>query len=144
MQGSRPLPVSSYLIAHTAPDDRIFGDNFERVLMETGRRSGSRFATLFHWVNYDTAPLEYGRTLMSDLEREPPKYIVLRTDLARHIEQQMVELSCLAERPVRRANYVQAWEELRAYVERNYAPEAVVDEFTVFRRRETSSAAEDG
>ncbi len=134
--GWRKSPVAKYLIAHTTADDAIFADPMERLLMETGRRPGARYATLFYFVNYDTAPIEYGQTLLADLEDRRPKYVVLKSYLDQTLTRQAEQLPLLATRPARRQNFLAAWENLKQYVSAHYTAETEVDKQTIWRRRD--------
>ncbi len=68
-------PISQYIVQHSGPMDRVYTDEYPRIIMETGLDYGARYGTLFYFVNHDDAPKEYGDQLIADLEHRQPKYL---------------------------------------------------------------------
>src|SRR5262249_7458996 len=134
------LPVSDYLIAHTQPGDSIYFDQFPRVCFETGLKPGARYPHLFYMVNYDEAPYDVVTNLLADFEDRQPRYIVIRADIDRWLRWHSKGLPMLSERPERLANYIAAWGQIRAYVEKKYTAEAKVDSdkttWVMYRRKD--------
>ncbi len=133
--GRQVHPVSQYLLSHANPTDAIWREDGARILLETNLHSGSRYPLTFLFTNYDQAPLDYGRTILSDFHRTQPKYIILFTNFESWIHHQCDYYTELRRRPVRRENYLQAWRAIRAYVDENYVEEATVSDETIFRRK---------
>jgi hypothetical protein len=131
--GLHPRPSSEYVRARTAPGDAIYADQTPRYLLETDRRPGSRIGTLFYFVNYDQAPLDYCRILLDDFEARRPKYILLASDLDELLEAQE-HLPLLTDRPTRLRNFRTAWAQIRRYMSEHYVFEAWVGDDLVYRR----------
>ncbi len=133
---SPPTPeVQAYLIAHTSPGEAVWMDHMERLLVESDRRPGSRYAHLFYFANYDQAPLEYVDRLLKDFEERRPALIALYDDID---ERNVVAAGLVpgyAKRPVRCANFFEAWRRFKDYLAARYRPEAKVDGQVIYRRR---------
>jgi hypothetical protein len=134
-RGPRTLGASDYLRAHAAPGDAVAGDGIERLLIETKLRCGTRYAHLFYFANHDAAPIEFGGRFLDDLERNRPAWAVFEADRAAHRLRQAADLPMYARRPVRRDNFLKAWERIDAYVAANYDAVAEVEGETIYRRR---------
>ncbi len=126
--------LSEYVSSHTKPDDSVYTDQIGRLLIETGRRPGSRYGTFFYFANYDQAPLEYGRAMLQDFKDRRPVYIILRLDadglpgLARG--------PIFQSRPQRAAHLLTAWQEIRTYINTHYTLETTIDGNDLYRRHE--------
>jgi hypothetical protein len=139
-RGTQRCELSDYLLAHTQPGDSVFQDQMGRVLMETGLKPGCRFAILYYWVNYDTAPQDYLKGMLDDFEQRRPRYIVLSADA----DESMANMSTgpiLGLCSTRRANARLAWRDFRSYLAEHYEWEARVSDDDVFRRREMPAIA---
>ena len=129
------LAVSDYIVAHTAPGDRVWKDYSPRLLIETGRLPGSRIPLTFLFFNYDTAPLEFSATMLRDFEVRRPKYIVLPSDVEakiRHDQSLSPEMTRLT---VRSGNNRRAWANIVTYVGEHYREETRIGAETLWRRR---------
>jgi hypothetical protein len=134
-RGVARLPESEWLLAHAAPGDTVVGDPIERLLMETGLACGSRYAHLFYFGNHDAAPLAYGRRFLDDLEERKPAWAVFATDRDTRHKRAAESLTIYALRPIRKANFFTAWEEIEAHLAAHYAPVVTVGDVTIYRRR---------
>jgi hypothetical protein len=135
-RGAYRLAVSDYLATRTKPTDAVWKDDAARLLLETGLKAGSRYPLTFLFANYDQAPLEYGATMIKDFEQTQPKFIVLPAEFDRVMAHQGHEILELNRFPIRRENYLKAWNDIRAYVLANYIWEARRGEDEIYRRRE--------
>lgn len=128
-------PISQYIILNAAPTDRIYTDEYPRMLMETGLDYGARYGTLFYFVNHDDAPREYGDQLIADLEHRQPKYIVLAQN-GQEVRDRQLSLPMLRLRPERKAGFIAAWNRYLNYVRDNYDPIMVANEAILYRRKQ--------
>ena len=81
------LAASDFFQSHAAPREVVWGDYMMRLLVETDLTPGSRFAVTFIWANDDEAPQEYLAEMLADFEQRRPKFILLPTEINRHIEE---------------------------------------------------------
>jgi hypothetical protein len=79
--------------------------------------------------------LEYVRTLLSDFARTQPKYIILPAEFDKVMAHQGHEILELNRFPLRRQNFFNAWEQIRAYTVAHYVWEARIGEDAIYRRR---------
>jgi hypothetical protein len=127
-------PAGAYLRAHARPGDAVWQDEMMRLLIETNLRPGSRIPMGFLFTNYDDAPLDYSRILLSDFERTRPRFILLHTHLDRRVQYLTTRVAELENSPRRRENFVAAWTQIKQYVESHYEPVATTGRETVYRR----------
>jgi hypothetical protein len=135
-RGVYRLEVSDYLATRTTPTDAVWRDDTPRLLLETGLHPAGRYPLTFLFANYDTAPLEYVRTLLSDFARTQPKYIILPAEFDKVMAHQGHEILELNRFPLRRQNFFNAWEQIRAYTVAHYVWEARIGEDAIYRRRD--------
>lgn len=129
------LAASDYLLAHTGPEDAIWGEPMCRLVLETGRPAGARLATAWYFANHDEAPREFAGQLLQDWERTQPKYIVLPIHQRQWVNDAARMFPMLAMRPLRQENYLWAWDQIFEYLAINYEPEAIVDGLRLYRRK---------
>lgn len=137
-KGSSTLPTSDYLLAHAAPNDKIWDENASRILLETNLHSASRCVLTFLFANSDQSPLILSKQILDDFAAHPPKYIVLKTHQNDWVYYEARNIWDLQAKPLRRINYVKAWEIIDGYVQANYVPVAHVDKDTIWQRRENT------
>jgi len=133
-RGFQHQPVSEYVASHTSPGDSVYADQIGRLLIETRRNPGSRYGTMFYFVNYDTAPQEYSQGLLADFQERQPKYVLLGSDRAKSLPG-ILNGPILSLRPERRENFLRAWLSVEAYMKQHYTLETVIDGTDMYRRR---------
>jgi hypothetical protein len=134
-RGVPRLAVSDYLAAHANPGDAFWSHQMPRILLETGLRPGARYMHLFYFANYDSAPLDYVTILLADFDERKPKYIMLDRDLDGMLQRQINDIPMLTQRPLRKANFLAAWAELRSYVKKHYVEQTEIDSQVIYRRK---------
>jgi hypothetical protein len=139
-EGYEISPISQYIVQHSGPMDRIYTDEYPRIIMETGLDYGARYGTLFYFVNHDDAPKEYGDQLIADLEHRQPKYIVLAQN-REEVKQHELTLTMLRLRPRRLAGFLATWNEYENYVKVNYDPIMVANEAILYVRKADAGTA---
>ncbi len=139
---SERLAASDYLASHAMVGDLVWADSMPRLLVETGLSPGSRYTATFLWANDDEAAQEYCSAMLSDFERNRPRYILLPTRLDEHVAMVRSQLKELRLCPRRSENYARAWSDLRGYVASHYLPEAQVGRQTIYRRKVSYSQPE--
>jgi hypothetical protein len=128
------MPASRYILSHTEPDDAVWADPAGRLLLETGRRPGSRLQMTFYLVNDDDAPRRFTDVLIGDFEQRRPKYIVLPMDWTRQTRRAADETPGLIWRPQRRAAYLEACRRIELYIQAHYDLETSLDGKSMYRR----------
>lgn len=129
------LALSDYLDRHAKPTDRVWIDDYPRLLIETDLKPGSRLPLTFLFINDDTAPLRYTQMLLSDLEKNDTRYVVLPQDIERNVQHHIAHNRELAAFDARRDNYAQAWHQIEETIQRDYSFETRIDGLDVFVRR---------
>lgn len=132
--GFHRATLTEYFDAHAQPNDSIFCDWMPRVLLESSLRPGSRYPHLCYFGNYDTAALDYTRTLLNDFDQRRPAYIALPAQLDAYIANQLDQPIFLA-RPARAQNARIGWERIVQYVEEHYDAESTVNRWRIYRRK---------
>jgi hypothetical protein len=127
-------PVSRYVLAHTMPGDVVWADPAARLLLETGRRPGSRLQMTFYLVNHDDAPRYFTDILLGDFETRRPKYLILPANWAGEMRHIATETPCLIWRPKRQAAYLRACNRISDYIQSRYELETTVDGERVYHR----------
>jgi len=126
------IVVAGYLARNTAPDDPVFIWGYETIVYYLAeRRCASRFVHNFPlrcaWV-----PERFGAELLADLRREQPAYFVLvRNDPAWWATGTRDDS----------IGSLRRYPEIEAYLAGHYALEKMIEDFLIFRRRETGGAA---
>jgi hypothetical protein len=136
------LAVSDYLSARMSVGETVWRDDFPRLLLETGLRPASRVPLTFLFANYDAAPLEYAQMIVQDLARSSPRYVVLPADLDRYVQWHAGNILELERFPQRQRNYVQAWNEIRAFVDSRYVRDRQIGVEQVWRRQAPQAQAD--
>jgi hypothetical protein len=129
-----PMPVSRYIIEHTDPTDAIWADPEARLLLETGRKPGSRLQMTFYLVNHNDAPRRFTEILLHDFEERKPKYIVLQQDWSKEVRDIAKETIWLVWLPERRRAYFQACDQIEDYIHTHYRLEKTIDGQSAYRR----------
>jgi len=135
------LEVSNYLAAHASPGAHVWQDDYPRLLIETGLRPGSRVPLTFLFANHDRAPLDFTRIILDDFATQKPDYVLLPARFDLYIRWHADNILEFERFPIRRANYILAWEQIRQYVRQNYVAEATVGDNQVWLRRSADSSA---
>ncbi|HEX8521896.1 MAG TPA: hypothetical protein VF669_06530, partial [Tepidisphaeraceae bacterium] len=134
-------PVSDYLVARTAVNDAVWSDSVPRILLETGLKPGARIPLTFLFLNYDEAPLEYSDVMLRDFDSRRPKYIVMPMDLKDKLRDETARAPELFHRPLRRDNYIKAWNRIDTYVHEHYKFEKWLDGQIIYRRSDEPGVA---
>ena len=90
---------------------RVWQDDYPRLLIETNLKPGSRVPLTFLFANYDRAPLEYTQIILDDFAKHP-QYILLPARFDRYVQWHADNILEFERFPVRRANYILAWEQI--------------------------------
>jgi hypothetical protein len=133
-QGVPMLPASRYLIEHTNPLDAIWGEPMARLVLETNRPAGARFATAWYFANHDDAPNIFLKQLLEDWDRTRPLYIVLPADQKQWVRDVTEIVPSLSMRPERKKNFLLAWGKIDEYLDHHYKLETTLDGRHLFRR----------
>jgi hypothetical protein len=128
------LAVGRYLSARAAPGDRVWADDWPRLMLETGLRPGSRQALTFLFANADDTAFADSAQIVADLSSRRPAFVVLPADLPRWLDRQTSGIVELAQHPARAAAYAAGWRRIERYTLAHYGREAVVDRVAVYRR----------
>lgn len=128
------MNLSDYLASRAAPGDVVWRDELPRLLIETDLSPGSRYVATFIWANDEEAPQEYCSALLDDFQERRPTFLILPTDVERHVGKVTTHLKELRLSPRRTANYIRAWSDLKKYVVERYTPLAQIDGETLYRR----------
>lgn len=129
------LPASRYLLEHTSPRDAIWGEPMARLVLETDRPAGARFATTWYFANHDQAPKIFLKQLLEDWDRARPLYIVLPANQRQWVRGVTEIVPVLSMRPIRKENFLWAWGKIDEYLERNYELESTVEGQHLYRHR---------
>jgi hypothetical protein len=132
--GIPTLSASRYLIEHTRPQDAIWGEPMARLLLETNRPAGARFATAWYFANHDLAPRIFLNQLLEDWNRTRPLYIVLPANQKQWVHDVTEMVPALSMRPVRKQNFLWAWGKVDEYLDRHYKLETTIDGQHLYRR----------
>ena len=128
------LAVGRYLLARTSPGDSVWADDWPRLLLETGRRPGSRQALTFLFANDDATAGADSAQIVADLTARRPAVVVLPADLDRWLGRQTGGIVELSQNPTRAAAYVAGWRRIERYTLGHYRREATVGGDAVNRR----------
>jgi hypothetical protein len=132
--GEDRLPVGRYLQARAAAGDRVWADDWPRLMLETGLRPGSRQALTFLFANDDATAGADSAQIVADLDDRRPAFIVLPADLPKWLHRQTTGIVELAQHPTRAAAYTAGWRRIERYTLAHYLREAVVGDEAVYRR----------
>jgi len=133
------MPISDYLASRAPAGSTVWQDDYPRLLIETGLRPGSRIPLTFLFANYDQAPLNYARIILEDFGSKKPDFVILPADFDRYVSWHANNILEFERFPVRRTNYVAAWNQIREYVQREYVMDRRIDTEQVWRRSEVNS-----
>jgi hypothetical protein len=126
----------TYFCSHAQPGDTIWEDGMMRLLILTDMQPGSRYPMTFLWANTDTAPLEMSGAMLADFEQTRPKYIVFPTKFQSYGVKLADRIKELGLRPQRRANFIEAWNNLGDYIHADYRPLTHADWETIYVRKD--------
>lgn len=135
------LAAIDYLKAHATPGDKVWMDEYARLLVESDLKAGSRVPLTFIFSNDDTAPQRFGGMMLKDFEERKPRWIVLPSDVmgrAEMLQKRRIEYS---DRPARGEAFVREWAAIQLAVDADYAPVTTIGEHQIFQRRDTIVAA---
>lgn len=130
------MPVSRYVRAHTVPADSVWADPSPRLLLETGRQTGSRLSMTFYFVNYDKAPKYFSNELIQDFQQRRPKYIIMKSGWDSQTRQMATETPELQSQPKRKAAYIHARNLVLQYIMSHYHLETSIGSTQVYRRNQ--------
>ena len=136
------LPVSDYLQARAVPGDRVWADDWPRLMLETGLRPGSRQALTFLFANDDATAGADSAQIVADLDAGRAAFVVLPADLPRWLRRQTSGIVELSTHPARATAYVAGWRRIERYTLAHYRREAVVGDAAVYRRVDQMSTAD--
>ena len=131
------LPLGRYLAARAAPGDRVWADDWPRLLLETGLRPGSRQALTFLFANDDRTAAADSAQIVADLDARRPAFVALPADLPAWLGRQTGGIVELSANPTRAAAYVAGWRRIERYTLAHYRREA-----TVYRRADLLATAD--
>jgi hypothetical protein len=129
--------VASWLDAHSLPGERVWRDITPSVLIPTDLRAASRVQLSFLFMNDDDAPRRFSRMLLDDWRVHRPRYIVLPSDIDRHVRTQTKLVFELSRLPRRAEAFGDAWKEIERFVRQRYIPAHTVGDETIFQRDDT-------
>ena len=134
-RGSQVQKVAAYIDDNTEPTDKVCFDPVGELSVLADRDPGARLGMLIHFLNHDDAPRHFSTELLADLEDRKPAIIVLRIEptMQNRIDT-WTQQPGLSNYPQRKADYLQAWDDYRQYVEQHYRQETEIDGLRVFRR----------
>ncbi len=136
------LAVGRYLQARTTAGDRVWADDWPRLLLETDLRPGSRQALTFLFANDDATAGADSAQIVADLSARRPAVVVLPADLDRWLRRQTGGIAELSQNPTRAAAYVAGWRRIERYARAHYRREAVVGDEAVYRRADAIVVAD--
>lgn len=139
---ARTNEVAAYLREHASPEDRVWADDYPLLLIQTGLRPASSVPLTFLFGNSDEAPLTFGRRILDDFARTPPRYVVLYNDVEEYIRFYQRHMAEIAAYPRRAENFATAWRAIDAYVRRDYDPVEQVGRSIIYRRRDAASVVQ--
>ncbi len=121
------VAVASYIAYRTEPNDRIYIWGMEPIVYWlAGRRGPSPFIHNFA-LRTEWTPRRYGRELMEDLKREPPRYfLVVRND----------PLPWMIGTRVDSKTDLMKYPALVQWLNNNYQLESVIDDFELYARKD--------
>jgi hypothetical protein len=120
------MAVANYIAMRTKPKDTIYIWGIEPTVYWLAKRSGPtpfihNFALRTEW-----APERYGRQLLESLKNEPPRYfLVVRND----------PLPWMIGTRRDSATDLMRYPELAQWLDKNYLPEAAIEDFVIYVRR---------
>jgi hypothetical protein len=129
------LAASDFLLTYAAPHDRVWQDDYPRLLIETGLRPGSRVPMSFLFLNTDTAADRFASTIVEDFDRLRPRWIILPTDIPSMIDARSSRIYELGEHPRRREAFARAWERIAKAVQASHTPFTEIGGETVWVRK---------
>ncbi len=136
------LAVGRYLSARAAPGDRVWADDYPRLLLETGLRPGSRQALTFLFANDDATAGADSAQIVADLAARRPAFVVLPADLTGWLRRQTGGIVELSANPGRAAAYTAGWRRIERYTLGHYRREATVGDAAVYRRADPIATAD--
>ncbi len=128
------LPVGRYLSARAAAGDRVWADDYPRLMLETDLRPGSRQALTFLFANDGATAGADSAQLVADLAARRPAFVVLPADLPAWLHRQTNGIVELSANPGRAAAYAAGWRRVERYTLAHYRREATVGDAAVYRR----------
>lgn len=104
------------------PTDRVWMDDYARLLMESNLSAGSRVPLTFLFANTDQSPIHFSDMILQDFSSQRPRFVVLPTNLKKDTDFYRHHMVEIADFPVRGDNYTLAWQRIDAFVRENYRP----------------------
>lgn len=130
----RMSQVITYLKENASPFDRVWMDDYPRLMVETGLRPGSRVPLVFLFGNSDVAPIRFSQMIQNDFQHHPPDWVVLYQDPEKFIEFYSTGMAEMSASPVRRNNFARAWMSIDLYVRKNYSKVATIAGMDIYRK----------
>ena len=140
--GDGRLAVGQYLRARATPGDRVWADNWPRLLLETNLRPGARQPLTFLFADTDAAADADSRQIVADLTATRPAFVVLPADLPAWLHRQTSGIVELSHNPARAAAYTAGWHRIERYTSSHYRREATVGSDAVYRRADDLGVAD--
>jgi Dolichyl-phosphate-mannose-protein mannosyltransferase len=125
------MRVIDYLRAHSAPRDQIFVWGSEPLIyFLTQRPYPSRFISNLALVS-PWSPPEWRRELVRDLEKSPPRYLVVARD---------DEVPYIAYNDFDSEEYLDVYPELAIFIADHYEVAVDLENFVIYRREESAAS----
>ncbi len=131
---SRMTGVIDYLKVAARPNDKVWIDDYPRMMVESDLKPASRVPLTFLFGNSDEAPLHFGKMIMDDFQKTPPEWLVMFEDVEKYIKfyhNHMVEIAAY---PKRGENFGKAWRDIDAYGKANYVVVQKIDKVSIMRQ----------
>ncbi|MBC7784821.1 MAG: glycosyltransferase family 39 protein [Burkholderiales bacterium] len=134
---ARMTEVIGYLKSHAHAGQRVWMDDYPRLMVESTLRPGSRVPLTFLFANSDEAPQHFGGMILDDLDERRPEWLVLHRDPERYIHFYRHHMAEVAEIPQRGENFAAAWRRIDGYARSHYMVVERVDNIDILRRANT-------
>ncbi|HEY0008965.1 MAG TPA: hypothetical protein VGB55_09610 [Tepidisphaeraceae bacterium] len=131
----RMTAVINRLEKYASPGDRVWIDDYPRLMTETHFVPGSRVPLTFLFANSDAAPAHFGGQILRDFEQSRPQWIVLPHDVEEFTKRYGQEMAELAAYPQRAMAFAHAWRRIDDYARANYTVVETVQGLDVMVRR---------
>lgn len=133
---ARMSQVMTYLKENASPSDRVWVDDYPRLMVETDLRPGARVPLVFLFGNSDTAPIHFARMILNDFKEHPPEWVILYQDPKKFIDFYATYMAEMSASATRRDNFAKAWMSIDTYVRKHYSKAATVAGMDIYRKTE--------
>lgn len=136
-QQSRMSQVITYLKENASPCDRVWVDDYPRLMVETDLRPGARVPLVFLFGNSDSAPIRFSQMILRDFRDHPPDWVVLYEDPKKFIDFYSTGMAEMSASPARRDNFARAWMSIDEYVRKRYLKVTTIAGMDMYRKSES-------